>query len=402
MSCGVITSAWLCRIRSFCESAIGVRQIWSVSCLSGLDRAVHPSLGLVPDGVFRSVIRKKLHPEFLAEVEPADVRVVDDVLGPALHQHLARIDDVGPVGEAERLAHIVVGDQHADAALGQVAHQRLDVADRDRVDAGERLVEEHVVRPAREGARDLDAAALAARERDRRRLAQARDVELLQQRVEVAVAPLPAPLDHLEHGADVFLHVEAAEDRGFLRQVADAEAGALIHRQRGYVVAVELDAAAVGRDQAGDHVEHRGLAGAVRPEQTDRLAAADIETDALDDLAADEAALDAVGGEKALGGAAPRIAVLPAIRRAPALRLARLRSAVLARLLALARNLLAGGRERAHRLLVHRTHRFLVHAEFAHDRFRRGWRRPRLAGDLLALDVAHAEALALAGRLRRA
>src|SRR5262249_57581552 len=66
-------------------------------------------------------------------------------------------------------------------------------------------------------------------------------------------------------------------------------------------------------------------------------------------------------------------------------------------------DLVGGGRERAHRLLVHRAHRFLVHAEFAHDRFRRGWRRPRLAGgfagDLLALDVAPARTLA--GRLRR-
>src|SRR6266567_3913540 len=80
-----------------------------------------------------------LQTELVAEVEAADRGVVHDIVGSALHQHLARIDDVGAVGEAQRLAHIMVGDQHADAAVGEVAHQLLDVADRDRVDTGERL-----------------------------------------------------------------------------------------------------------------------------------------------------------------------------------------------------------------------------------------------------------------------
>ena len=90
-------------------------------------------------------------------------------------------------------------------------------------------------------------------------------------------------LDHLEDGADVLLDGHAAEDRGFLRQVADAEAGAAVHRHAGDVVAVELDGAVVGLDQAGDHVEDRGLAGAVRAEQADRLAARHREAGIVDD-----------------------------------------------------------------------------------------------------------------------
>src|SRR5437762_6202501 len=49
-----------------------------------------------------------LKTEFLAKIEPAHFRVVNDVVGTALQQHLARIVDVGAVGETERLAHIVV------------------------------------------------------------------------------------------------------------------------------------------------------------------------------------------------------------------------------------------------------------------------------------------------------
>lgn len=53
-------------------------------------------------------------------------------------------------------------------------------------------------------------------------------------------------------------------------------------------MAVELDRAAIGLDQAGDHVEHGGLAGAVRAEQADRFAAAHIDADAAHHLAAAE------------------------------------------------------------------------------------------------------------------
>ena len=118
--------------------------------------------------------------------------------------------------------------------------------------------------------------------------------------VEVAFPALLVALDHFQHGADVLFDIEAAENRGFLRQIADAEAGALVHRQRRDVVAVELDASFVGLDQAGHHVEHRRLAGAVGAEQAHCFAAADREADALHDLAADEALLDTMDGQKAL------------------------------------------------------------------------------------------------------
>ena len=55
--------------------------------------------------------------------------------------------------------------------------------------------------------------------------------ELLEQRVEVGLAAAAVRLDQFQHGADVLLDVQAAEDRGFLRQIADAEARALVHRQ---------------------------------------------------------------------------------------------------------------------------------------------------------------------------
>src|SRR4051794_23779301 len=237
---------------------------------------------------------RALKSEFLAKVKAAYIRIVDDFFRTALGQDLPSIDDIGAVGQPQRFAHIVVGDQDADAAVGEVPDQILDVADRDRIDAGEGFVEQHVVRTRRQRARDFDAAALATGERDRGRFSQPRDVEFIEQRIEFGLALLPAGLDDLEHGANILFDGEAAKDRGFLRQITDAEPRALIHRQPGHVVAVQLDGTAIRLDQPGDHVEHRGLAGAVRTEQADGLASADIDADAAHDLAGAETLLHAV------------------------------------------------------------------------------------------------------------
>ncbi len=112
---------------------------------------------------------------------------------------------------------------------------------------------------------------------------------------------LAVRLDQLQHRHDVVFDAEAAEDRGLLRQIADAEAGAPVHRQPGDVAAVDQDAAAVDRNETGDHVEHGGLAGTVRSQQPDRLAAADGETDPAHHLALAETLLDVARLQPAVG-----------------------------------------------------------------------------------------------------
>src|SRR5260221_292483 len=106
--------------------------------------------------------KKGLEAEFLAKVKTAYIRIVDDLVRTALCQDFSGIDDIGAIGQAERFTHIVVGDQDADAAIGEMADQILNVADGDRIDAGEGLVEQHVIRTRRQRARDFDAATLAA------------------------------------------------------------------------------------------------------------------------------------------------------------------------------------------------------------------------------------------------
>jgi two-component system nitrogen regulation response regulator GlnG len=106
-----------------------------------------------------------------------------------------------------------------------------------------------------------------------------------------SLADRSADLEPLVRG---LLDRHAAEDRGFLRQVTDAHAGALVHRQGGDVAAVQGDGPGIDRDQAGDHVEAGGLAGAVGAQQAGHLAATQPQAHALDHGTAAERLADVV------------------------------------------------------------------------------------------------------------
>ena len=91
-------------------------------------------------------------------------------------------------------------------------------------------------------------------------------------------------LHQLHHGHDILFDSQPPEDRWLLRQIPHAKPRALVHRQAGDVLAVDQDLALIDADEAGDHVEAGGLAGAVGAEQADDLAALEAQADALHDL----------------------------------------------------------------------------------------------------------------------
>src|ERR1700681_1900602 len=161
--------------------------------------------------------------------------------------------DIGAVHETQRFAHIVIGNEYADSPLFQMPHQLLDVADRDRVDAGEGLVEQHEGGTRRKRPRDLHAPPLAARERDGGAATHANQIEFVKQRLELLVPALAVGLDDFQHRADIVLDAKPAKDRGFLRKIADAETRAPIHGQLGDIVAVEIDETGISTYKSDDH-----------------------------------------------------------------------------------------------------------------------------------------------------
>ena len=107
-----MTSAWLCRRMSRWVSAIyAAVQIGPVLALTGIAATVQPLPRAFINGPFGRSIRENCGEnageppvselESLAQVESAHVRVGGNVLGAALHQHLAGVDDVGTVGQAD-------------------------------------------------------------------------------------------------------------------------------------------------------------------------------------------------------------------------------------------------------------------------------------------------------------
>ena len=74
------------------------------------------------------------------------------------------------------------------------------------------------------------------------------------------------------------------------------------HRQPGYVMAVQFDFALVGFDEAGDHVENGGLAGAIWPQQPHCLAPSHRKAHVLHHHSAAIALAEVMDGQNALSG----------------------------------------------------------------------------------------------------
>jgi len=204
------------------------------------------------------------------------------------------MQDICPINDLQRVAHIMIGDQDADATILEVRYEVADVADRNRIDPGERLIEQDEVRGSVASARAIS---------QRRRsppdsaIAEARRRWLIENSAKSAssiACRASGSGSETSRMARMFCSTVSAEDRCLLRQIADAEARPAIHRQIGDVLPVELDRPGIGGDEAGDDVEAGGLAGAVGAEQTDDLAALHRHADVAQHRAALEALAEAV------------------------------------------------------------------------------------------------------------
>ena len=171
--------------------------------------------------------------EMLAEVDLANHRVGGQFLGRTRLEDLALVEQVGAVGDGQRLVDVVVGDDDADVLVLERRHDRLDVLHGDGVDAREGLVEQDERRVDGHRARDLRTAPFAARKLDAEALANLLQAELLDQRLDALGLVLLREIGHFEYGADVVLDRQAAEDRCLLCQVAHAHLGAFVDRLLG-------------------------------------------------------------------------------------------------------------------------------------------------------------------------
>ena len=173
-----------------------------------------------------------------------------------------------------------------------------------RVHAGGRLVESDQLRIGRQGARHLEPALIAVAQGAGLVFGEAGDADVVEQlprpRRDRRLLGLEARC--AEHGADqsgMGAHVAAdhhvlerrhvGEQADVLEGAGNARLGDLVHRARLVRLAAELEAAGVGRVEAGQHVEEGGLAGSVGADQAVDLAALDRDADVRQRLQAAEA-----------------------------------------------------------------------------------------------------------------
>ena len=146
------------------------------------------------------------------------------------------------------------------------------------------LVEQQHAGPGGERAGKLQALAIEQRQRAGAAVGLVGEAAALEQSgaagVDLALAPAAAEGrgDH-----EILEHRHAAERLRHLERARQPHAAAVLGFHAGDVVAFEHHAAAVGRDRAGDDAEQRGLAGAVRPDDAERLAAQEREVDIVGD-----------------------------------------------------------------------------------------------------------------------
>ncbi len=156
-----------------------------------------------------------------AQINLTDGFVVDDFIRGAGSKHGPFADDVGVIGNAQGFAHVVVGDEYADAALFEEADDLLDLQNGNRVDAGERFIEQDEAWFGSQCAGDFYAAAFTTGECCGTAVTDVLDSQLVEQCFETVTLFVSAELLELQYGEDVFFDGELAKDGGFLRQVGD-------------------------------------------------------------------------------------------------------------------------------------------------------------------------------------
>src|SRR5579883_3409554 len=239
-----------------------------------------------------------------------DVGLSLEFLGAAIEGDTAFDQDDAAIGYGGDGGEILVDDDRGNAGLADRANDRPDLFRDERRQALRRLVEDEEVGISHERAADGEHLLLAPRK------LRAAMIEPLGQpwkggddAREIPIAP-PVAAGPRRHD-EMLAHAQGREDAATLRHEGDAGACHEMRLRSGHGAAVNPHLAAARRGEAQQRSEQGRLAHAVASHEPDRLAAADGEIDAVEDMArpiesVDVARLDQWGLAHATSSAAPR------------------------------------------------------------------------------------------------
>src|SRR5262245_27940709 len=222
----------------------------------------------------------------------------DHRLRGALADEAAAVQNNQTIDQRDERVNDVLDPDDRDAAAANVADQ----VDQRRAfvlgQAAGDLVEQEHARLRGECARELEPLAVEQREAAGGPIRLGREAALLDEldAAPIDVALAAAAAERRRHD-QVLEHGHAVERLRNLKRAADAQATAPFRRQMGDVDAREDDAPGIGRNRAAGDAEQRGLAGAVRPDDAERLALGEREVERARDHHGAEALGDFFEGE---------------------------------------------------------------------------------------------------------
>jgi hypothetical protein len=190
------------------------------------------------------------------------------------------VEDDEAVGECHRLDGVVRGEhrRHPIALLERTQLESHPMGE-NRVEVGQRLVEEQQRRQLHQCPRHLDELRLARRQVARRPREQRLDVQGAGLGGDPRCDLVGSLVADLEREGDVVVHIEMGEQHRRLEHHRDAAFG---RRSSADVDTVDPDRAARRLIEAGDHAQQRRLAGTRRTDHADQLAIGDLEADVVE------------------------------------------------------------------------------------------------------------------------
>src|SRR5262249_20568332 len=112
----------------------------------------------------------------------------------------------------------------------------------------------------------------------------------------------PPRVAHLGGDTQIVADREVGEELEALERSCDAQPRPLVRLETAHITAVEQDSARAGGLQAGDDVEERRLAGAVRTDESRDLCRGHVEVDARERAVSAEVDRDLLGAQEHVGG----------------------------------------------------------------------------------------------------
>src|SRR5258706_4082733 len=209
----------------------------------------------------------------------------DDRFRHTLADDAARVQADDALRELHHRLHDVLDHDDGDAGGVELEHDLEHFADLVRRQARHRFVRDQQAGTRRHGARELHFAQLALRQAAGKRVGLVGEAHAVQDLhgfgARVGGVQRAAMHHVLERHDEVLEHRHAAERARNLEAPRDAAPRALVGGQAGDLLAVEADAAALVRKRTRDAVDERGLARAIRADQAEALALADLEAHAV-------------------------------------------------------------------------------------------------------------------------